>query len=107
GGTLDPRPCARGNGARRRGAVQDRRNGAGRQADMFRDFPQGDSSRLAEARLLLFSHVGRLSQTTHHTSAFKLAYRTKQSNSVVPSEARDPYSPENMSQQWAPSLRSG
>jgi hypothetical protein len=62
---------------------------------MFRDFPQGDSSRLAEARLLLFSHVGRLSQTTHHTSAFKLAYRTKQSNFVVPSEVRDPYSPEN------------
>src|ERR1019366_3136300 len=76
---LDPLSRVLRNGARGRGIVQDRRDGAGRQADTFRNIPQRDSSRLAEARFFSFSHPARLSQTAHDTSALGLAYRNKQS----------------------------
>src|SRR4029077_1506936 len=60
---LDPLPRVLRNGARGRGIVQDRRDRAGSQAEMFRDFSQRDSSRWADARLFPFSHPARLSQT--------------------------------------------
>src|SRR5258708_36050289 len=44
GSCMDPLPRALRNGPRRRGIVQDRRDSASRQADMFRAFFQRDSS---------------------------------------------------------------
>src|SRR5258708_36887033 len=61
GSCMDPLPRALRNGPRRRGIVQDRRDSASRQADMFRDFFQRDSS--SRSSLFPFSHSPRLSQT--------------------------------------------
>src|SRR5260221_8574283 len=74
GSCMDPLPRALRNGPRRRGIVQDRRDSASRQADMFRDFFQRDSSR--RSRLFPFSHSPGLSPPAL-LSAPKLAYRTK------------------------------